>query len=339
MRIDTLKNHPEKVRETVTLIEDALHYKSLYSYEIDFYPLMNTDNHQNCFIVLNEKDEKVIAHTGIIKRKINLKGNLFDIILIGGVAVSQKARGLGVAKKLLTHIIDTFSNQCTMMILWSDLEDFYKKFSFYQAGIQHQTGVSNFQVHNTNGYQETKLTHLSKTDKERLQQIYTNYHKNCITINRTNHDWLLLEKINSTRLFIKRNSNGDISSYFFYEKGFDLKDIIHEAGTVDSHEKLIQEISSYKWWPPYNVDIVSESRFSAFFKISDIKQMNSFLNILTAGKLSIMKIENENIDFIYKNQKYHFSCENFLRAIFGPDEIKEFQEFKIPIFFSGLDSA
>ena len=85
-KIFRLSEKPSCFAATLKLIERSFGYKDPHSFEIDFAPLIDKSNFENCFILLDES-EKVIAHIGAKDRTITLGNEKFIFTMLGGIAV------------------------------------------------------------------------------------------------------------------------------------------------------------------------------------------------------------------------------------------------------------
>jgi predicted acetyltransferase len=134
-RIISLNEEPSFYEATLKLIERSFQYKKPNSFETDFYPLINKENHQNCFIMVDE-NENVLAHIGVKKKFLTLKGEKFPIAMLGGIAVDEKFRGEGHFQTLMNDVLAEKRSDVTFFLLWSDMEKLYNKFGFHLCGKQ-----------------------------------------------------------------------------------------------------------------------------------------------------------------------------------------------------------
>jgi predicted N-acetyltransferase YhbS len=131
MTITNLKSSPPLLASTLSLIEKAFQYEKGHHFDVDFAPLMDESNHENCFVKLNTEGN-VIAHIGFCKR--TLGGH--PIGMLGGIAVDERYRGEGYFQELMQEIISEHRGNVAFFLLWSDQEKLYKKFGFYLCGAQ-----------------------------------------------------------------------------------------------------------------------------------------------------------------------------------------------------------
>ena len=78
--ITNLSASPEKKNETIALIEECFNYPTQYSFETDFYPLVNSKNAINNHILIDQHTNEVIAHVGVKKRLLNVGDETFSCV-------------------------------------------------------------------------------------------------------------------------------------------------------------------------------------------------------------------------------------------------------------------
>jgi predicted acetyltransferase len=336
----TLNDKPHLAHKTVELIERCFNYNSEQHYNIDFYPLINSRNFLNCHIILG-KNEEVIGHIGVSPRSLLNHESKFPVILMGGICIDSKFRGKGILHKFMEHVISQYQ-KTTFYILWSNLSSLYEKFQFYPAGGQIQTGNSDDLKNLYEHFEKTKFSKLNEAEKKEIRLIYNeNICATFTSLDRSENDWLNIEGIKSTNLYIKKNNN-IISSYFFINKGMDLTNIIHEWGAIESErENILTILQEYKLWVPektFRQEKYTELNFIALFKIGNIEIFNSFVQSWSNEDVKILKVQNNLVTFQHLSKQYELDSAGFLVSMFGPNCVKEFDHYGPPLYFSGLDS-
>lgn len=321
-------------KATIKLIEASFEYKSPFSYEIDFAPLVDASNHDNCYIMLDE-NESVIAHIGTKERFIFINDKKYSVTLIGGIAVAEKNRGKGVFQSLFQDVIAEKRSDTSLFLLWSDLEKFYNKFGFYLCGTQFEYSSDKKE----SPFQKTNYQLLSEVEKKEIRYLYeSSFSKSFLTLHRSTEDWTLIEKITSADLFL-RKSNGKICDYYFINKGQDLPGIIYEYGTDGDFNKLIKEISSYgKVWTAKEVLPSETIQYQFLISPGDLRLFTDLVKNLTKDKFRIRNINimKQEVYFDFDEETLVLECQDFLRGIFGPGI---FEEIHVPaLFLSGIDS-
>jgi hypothetical protein len=189
-------------------------------------------------------------------------------------------------------------------------------------------------------FEKTKLSALSVNQLNQLQNLYTNSFATLYsTIERSPSAWQDLMNIQSTDLYIKESA-GNISDYFFMNKGQDLSNIIFEYGTTGDIKELIKSISPYgNVWLGSNLINDGEAQYQFFLAPGDTKLFAQFIKLITNEKIIIRDINpmKQEVYFYFNEELLALDTEEFLRGVLGPAPFEELGEMK-PIFISGLDS-
>ena len=243
-QIMTLKDKPSCFEKTVQLIEKSFHYQPPNHFQTDFAPLIDESNHNNCFILIDE-NENVLAHIGAKEKFVELNGNKHSICLLGGIAVDEKNRGEGHFQSLMQEVLAEKRSDTATFLLWSDLEQLYRKFGFYLCGNQFEVD----QAESIAGFSVTKYHSLTAAEKKNIQELYqSSFAQTYLSLERSDNDWNMIQKINSADLFIKKQAD-KITDYFFMNKGQDLPGVIYEYGSTRQLDHLIREAHHYgKVW-------------------------------------------------------------------------------------------
>jgi predicted N-acetyltransferase YhbS len=323
---------------TLKLIEESFGYKRPHRFDVDFAPLFDESNHDQCFILLDE-NENVVAHIGTKDKILTLKNETFHVCLLGGIAVAEHSRGKGYFQTLLQDIMAERRSDSTFFLLWSNNTKLYKKFGFHLCGIQYEIDKSS-EVKNTELFEKTKYHKLIGEDKIQIQNLYHHsFSKAYLTFDRTEKDWAEFEKLTSSDLFIKR-SHSKITDYFFMNKGQDLQGIIYEYGTSSDLTDSLNFMSQYgKIWIGKPFIETENVQYQFFMAPGDVRLFSRFILNYTKSQISIRNINilKQEVFFDFKEELYSLEIEEFLRGIFGPGI---FEELEVPVFFvSGLESV
>ena len=333
-RITNLKESPSFFDKTLKLIEKSFQYEQQNSFQIDFAPLITESNHQNCFILVDEH-ENVLAHIGAKDKTLTLQGSDFPITMLGGIAVDENHRGEGHFQTLLTDVMAEKRSETTLFLLWSDMEKLYNKFGFYLCGTQFECAKKREESH----FIKTKYFELAPIEKEDIQKLYAeSFAKTYLTLNRSQEDWKLIEKISSADLYIKKH-NGRITDYYFMNKGQDLPHIIYEYGTKGEMRNHIEALSLFgKVWMGSPLIETDQLQYQFFMCPGDLRLFTEFIRHLTNGLFLIRNINlmKQEVFFDFNQETLVLSTEEFLRGVFGPGS---FEELESPtLYISGLDS-
>jgi predicted N-acetyltransferase YhbS len=336
-----LKGHPHYYQQTLKLIEKSFGYKEDHSFAIDFAPLMDQSNWHHCFILLNESQDQVIAHIALKERTLQINDSSYAIGLVGGICVDESYRGKGLFKKFFEQVIKLNEHSYLAYLLWSDQEELYSKFNFYQVGGQIQLGQSSNYDLESLGFEKKEWTDISPREFLEISTLFDQFIEKMISIKRSLADWDLIKKVQSTNLYIKR-SNHEIVAYLFLGKGQDLQGIIHEIVYKDGFGKgIIAKLKDYKLWLPEGIAVQKENSqifYTVFLHIAGTELFKEFVNDWSEGDVQIKQFHNDKLVFSFSDKEYNIDTEEFLKYLLGPSPLVEFKKYFKPFFISGLDS-
>jgi predicted N-acetyltransferase YhbS len=331
MKISNLKTVPHLYPATLKLIEESFHYQTDFSFAVDFAPLTTTGNWENCWIIHDE--DRVFAHIGVCKRKLHS----IPIAMMGGIAVAKEHRGKGYFQKLIQDVLAEYLNDVACFILWSDQEKLYQKYGFHLCGTQMELSQQN----EIKGFECTRYSQLLPREQQQIKNLYqTSFQETYYTLERNDSDWDNIKDITSAQLFLQRK-NGDITGYFFKDKGQDLTQIIYEYGSHEPLSTFLPQIASYgKVWGACKLELNQQQHYQFAMACADIKLFTLLITKLTAGKFIIkdVNIIKQEVYFFYNEELLALEMEEFLRGVIGPGRFEELGEDIKPLFISGLDS-
>ena len=340
----TIKDHPELLDELLFLIESGFEYRKEHSYKIDFSPLFERTNWKNLHLLVDS--EKIIAHVGAISLCLN---NGSPVLFLGGIAVHKDYRGRGHFKDLLDSVLKRYINSHSLILLWSDLDEVYKKFGFSQAGSIIQTGsdIGTERLFTAMGFSKVDQLKLNSTQKRTLSRCFDNtISSNFLTTHRSDVYWEKILKISSADLYVSYNKKNEIDFYFFYNRGMDLRGIIHEfagGNHLIIEEKLIKLKNFRVWLPKENPWIKEEDSYSSLymglFKIGNPSLFKELIQKEFSQNLIILNMTEETVTFCLKDKEYSISTLNFLSFLLGPNNqlLKE-EKNSLTIWPTCLDS-
>jgi hypothetical protein len=343
--ISTLAEHPDYYDDVIKLIEQEFHYSDPFSFAIDFAPLVNPNNFENCFIIVHQETQKLVAHLGVLPRTMIKNEIQISVMMIGGIVTEKSHRGKNLFRRLMNHACEIFKDEVALVFLWSDLNDIYEKFSFIRSGGIIETGkgvITSDKV--PSGFTKTNFKSLSESEFSDIKNIYKNFNeKHFFTVTRSSKDWSIIQEMSSIDLYIKKSQTDNaIESYFCYGKGKDLTCIIHEIGTdIENYNELINSLAPFKTWLPETEKkyfIKKEILFSSFIKVLNRRLLNEFLYTYTTGDLEILSYDDQ-VELMFKSEKYCLEEKDFIEGIFGPNPLTEFASLELSPFIAGADSV
>ncbi len=331
----TLKESPSYLEETLKLIEKSFQYKKPFTFKEDFAPLMDSSNHHNCFIFIDE-NQKVIAHLGMKDKIIRVNGKEHLICLLGGIAVDEERRGEGIFRTLMEDVISEKRSDCAFFLLWSDQEELYKKFGFTLCGAQYEYS----KTEGKGNFEKTKFSSLTAQDQGAVQFLFEkSFAHMYLTPARSSEDWKLITETKSADLYIKRDKQR-VLSYFFMNKGQDLSGIVYEYGHQGEMKSFLEEARHYGTvWTGMPVADSNTQQFQFMLAPADRRLFSSFVHDYTKGQFQLREINlmKGEAFFDFNDETLSLEIPEFLRGILGPGAFEELGDLS-PIFISGLDS-
>lgn len=331
-RIDFLDN--EKINETISLIEDCFEYPDRYSFKEDFAPLFTTNNINNCRLLIEKKSQKIIGHIGVSPRDLIINEKSFPVSFLGGICIHKNFQGKGLFKKFFQIVLKQIEAKTPLSFLWSGDPSIYYKYGFHLCGLQASTNLEALFDSNSK-YQ--LVNDPSDKDWSIVKQSYENFILNKKhSIQRSESEWEIIKGIHSTNLYINYEDN----SYFFINKGADLKDTIHELA-IDNIENFKSPIEQGNLWYPSQLNLeAEETQFATIARVNGEDLFKKFIEHLSGGHISIEKVDNANnlITFYFEGNLQEISINDFLCGIWGPGCFEEFNKFVKPLYICGLDS-
>ena len=331
-KIDFLDN--EKINETISLIEDCFEYPDRYTFKEDFAPLFTTNNINNCRLLIEKKSQKIIGHIGVSHRDLIINEKSFPVSFLGGICIHKNFQGKGLFKKFFQIVLKQIEAKTPLSFLWSGDPSIYYKYGFHLCGLQASTNLKALYD------SKSKYKLIQKPSEQDWCLVKQSYKKfileNNYSIQRNESDWETIKNIKSTDLYI----NDEENSYFFVNKGADLKDTIHELA-IEDIKNFKSPIQKGNLWYPNQLNIeAEETQFATIARINNEDLFQKFIDCLSGGHISIKKVDNTNnlINFYFEGNIQEVSINDFLCGIWGPGCFEEFNKFVKPLYICGLDS-
>ena len=167
---------------------------------------MNPLNHENCYFVIDKKNNKIVSHLAVCQRELIKNDKIIPVGFIGGIATDKDYRNRGLFKYLFNYVLSIHEKKCGLFILWSDLAGLYEKFSFFLAGGTIESGTAILTDQDIPpGFYKTKMNLLSDTDFNEIQSIYEGSNEQqFFTVKRDEASWSLIRQMDTIDLFIKK---------------------------------------------------------------------------------------------------------------------------------------
>jgi len=252
-KIIQLSKKPNLFLETVKLIEKNYEYSPTNSYKVDFYPLMNKKNWENCYLVMNKN--KLIGHVGTKPRTLDIAPQQINCVFIGGIVIDENYQNKGVFRLVFNQILDILKMNFDYAFLWSDKVEMYKKFHFKPLSFCNLT-ISQSDTCDTllkSNYRLRSFKQLTNSERHQIRKLYKDkVESSFITPLRTKKNWEEIESTSSIKLYVKYKES-NISSYCLLGKGQDYQNIIHEFAGNDTEKESLRKLK--------DISIISPSSY------------------------------------------------------------------------------
>jgi len=163
---------------------------------------------------------KLISHVGIRMGEMQTSRGIERIALIGAVATEEQYRGRGFSSFLLQEALRKIdASGCTWSLLWGSEHDFYGKQGFQLQGTQWRFLISDLSI-TVSGLQSTPP---SEGLNEKIWSDLLS-RKTGVRFHGIDREWVFAHRS------VRWLSFAEPFSYVAYERGMDLKHIVHETG-------------------------------------------------------------------------------------------------------------
>lgn len=213
----------------------------LFPIESEYPIVLSTEGKQFSFCF--KEGTELIAHANLWPRVVTCKitKQKWNIGLIGNVATDTRFRGRGI----MTHVLNNLKaaateNDLTLLILWSDLLEFYQKQSFRSFGKEIRyifsqeslaelpaAGVNFVKFKNSEIFDDTLRTFLN------IRPVTSP------SLGRSIKEFRAMLSIPLLELYCSTSPTGKILSYAVKGKGADMASVVHEWGG-ESPEDVLQ---------------------------------------------------------------------------------------------------
>jgi predicted N-acetyltransferase YhbS len=192
------------------------------SYAVDFAPLF--DQAALPLSQLVWKDEQIAASASLYPVVVVTPMAQLKLGVVGAVATDQQFRGQGLSTQVLKDIEQAaLAKGLEGLILWSDQTEFYAKSGYAPVGRQIICSLENLPA----PYTMAHGTAVYGWDWTQVRILYT---RHSLRVARTEAHWKSLESIQSCTRLQWLDNEGRVKAYIGFDRGHDLKGIIHEWG-------------------------------------------------------------------------------------------------------------
>ena len=261
------------------------------------------NNIHNMSIITDEETSQIVSHALVKPLVMKSPHTVFKIGAIGSVVTSPDFRNRGLSTQNIHRCLDMARTQnCEMVILWTDKYDYYKKFGFETAGFEYTYQVSPLST-NSNINTDLKFLKTNKVDPSALLRLYSQHTVGCV---RTVEDFQKFLTIPNTNVYTAWSKENQLLGYAIEGKGIDLQGFIHDwAGGTSTLLDLLNFIVTTENRPI----TMMVPRHSTNLR----KQLNLKADFEHEGILGLIKITD--VESVCNKVKAAFRAEGFDRIV------------------------
>jgi predicted N-acetyltransferase YhbS len=231
--LDLREITPAQLKEVNALVSESFGYTAPHAFFDDF-PIWGSILSDVVRLGIFDSGN-LVSHVGIRYCEMKTSNGLVSIALIGAVATEQKFRGRGFSSALLKEALKRIDQKgCAWTLLWGSEHEFYGKLGFHLSGKQGRAKVSDLSV-------GSKMNLVPEVHVDLTEPIFQLLQKEPTGIKLSEKDraWVFEHKT------IQWLSLKDPVAFVAYDRGMDLKHIVHEfGGNFAGVERLLYQIYS-----------------------------------------------------------------------------------------------
>jgi GNAT superfamily N-acetyltransferase len=180
--------------------------------------------------------QKLVSHVGIRYCEMKTPTGVVSVALVGAVATDENFRGKGFSTALLKEALTQIDARgCEWSLLWGSEHEFYGKLGFKLQGKQGRARVSKFSV-------GPKMNLVPEVNVGMTEEIFQALLKEPVGVKLRESDraWIFEHKTIQW-LWLK-----EPFAFVGYERGMDLKHIVHEfGGSLDGIQRLLYPVYAH----------------------------------------------------------------------------------------------
>lgn len=248
MKIFTPNSSIEHAERNSLLQKSLRESAQCFSIESEYPIVLSRDGSRFSYCFRHEN--VLVAHANLWPRVVtcSVTKQRWNIGLIGNVATDERFRGRGIMSNVLEHLksVATDTN-LSILILWSDLLEFYQKQGFRSFGeerryIYTEDSLSKRHVDSPIKdvfYNKHEISSISDVTLDTFMDLRP---KTTLTIDRTTREFASLLRIPNLNVFSSTDSNGRLYAFAILGKGADMESVVHEWG-ADSASDILNLLS------------------------------------------------------------------------------------------------
>jgi hypothetical protein len=235
---DVKSIHNRELDELLNFLDTHLRPSTKWSLK-DEYPTVFTEKNVHNLNIIEDQG-KIVSHAALKPLLTKSPYGNFKIGAIGSVVTDPVNRMKGHSRKVLEKTVqDAEKQDCDMVILWSNLFDFYKKLDFHLSGFEY-SAILNDPLNVPAPKDPLTVKTGPNVCADTLLKLYNQH---TVTQIRTKQEIQSYLKIPNAKIYTAWDSHSKLKAYAVMGKGMDLQNYIHEwAGDKTSLLHLISKI-------------------------------------------------------------------------------------------------
>lgn len=324
----------------LTFLDKALRSESAWSISAEYPTALTSSNLHNMRIISEE--DQVLSHAVMKPMIIKTPQIIFKVGAIGSVVTDDKHRGQGLSTQVIQDCIKLAAEQsCDIVILWTDIFDFYRRIGFELAGSEFSIVIEEeFDTPISN----LRFSTDAKVSPEAIHRLYSSHTVNSVRTIEETRKFLSIPK---TKVYTAWETNGQLAAYAIEGKGVDLDGYIHEwGGSASKLMALFSFIRTFKKNPyviicPRHASnlieqlkkqpITMNEGFLGMIKIVNFDQLSAKIKrAFRAEGIADIVLEKHPNHYLFGigQDLYTLTNENdLIRFIFGPINYRDFGVF------------
>lgn len=232
------QNH--ELSDVIAFVDSHMRKEQAWSVR-DEYPLaFSAQNLNNIRIIKNET--QILSHAVVKPLLMKTPYAILNVCTIGSVLTDPLERQQGLSSQVINDCVEqALALKGDILVLWTDMFDFYKNFGFEMAGSEISL-IINTQFKPLKTRTDLKIIESPKVDPLAILRLF-NLHS--ITSHRSPEDIKKFLQIPNSRVYTAWNKNNQLEAYAIEGKGADLQGYIHEwGGNTSALLQLFQQIQT-----------------------------------------------------------------------------------------------
>jgi len=325
--------------DVVDFLNTHLRENTAWGINTEYPTALTPSNIHNMSIITDDEDEQKIISHALLKPIITKTPHaIYKIGAIGSVVTAPEYRNQGLSSLNMQNCLTKATEQkCDLVVLWTDKQDFYRKFGFELAGFEN-TYV--FEHELPSQTINTKFIKGTQIDPQAILKLYSQHSVGSV---RTIDDMYQFMKIPNAQVFTAWSNTNQLLAYAVEGKGADLQSFIHEWGgqvsaLIDLVSYMVKtEAKNYHLMVPQhstnlrttldNMNVFCHKGFLGMIRIHEFDSIAAKVKkAFRAEGLEQIVLEKQNgqIIFGYGTDLYTLDHDaDLVRILFGPTQIED----------------